>query len=154
MNLQARRISGSTFTAEDKLEVRFDSDNQLIESVVHTIGLVSGINVTHGGGAQPGEYLHYKAIERDADDNGVIDYSDVEMALVQESQGVSVIKVMCQIFTKENADNFNTECQEWAARRDLAFESNSAFTEEAPSPVFNFIETANINLAFTTDGFV
>jgi len=104
MNLQARRISGSAFSAEDKLEVTFNSDNQPMASVVHTIELVSGINVTHGGGGLVGDYLHYKSVSLDADADGIIDYSSIEMALAQEVKGASVIKVQCRAISMVDND--------------------------------------------------
>ena len=100
MNLQAKRLSGSTFSAEDILEVLLDTGNQEIISVVHTIELVSGVNVTHGGGGQPNEYLHYKSSERDANEDGIIDYSTSTMSVVQVEQGTSVIKVVAMIQTE------------------------------------------------------
>jgi hypothetical protein len=99
MNLQAKRLSGSTFSAEDILEVLTDTGNQEIISIVHTIELVSGVNVTHGGGGQPNDYLHYKASERDANEDGIIDYSTSTMSVVQVEQGTSVIKVVAMIRT-------------------------------------------------------
>jgi len=154
MNIQARRISGSSFSAEDKLEVTFSSDNQPMNSVIHTIELVSGVNVTHGGGGQPDEYLHYKAVERDADDDGIIDYSDVEMALVQETQGTSVIKVVCQAVTKAEADAFNTEVEAWNERREVADGLEEEFTEEPPTLEPTTLTTGEITLEWTEDTFV
>ncbi len=154
MNLQARRISGSSFSTEDKLEVTFSSDNQQMSSVVHTIELVSGVNVTHGGGGQPDEYLHYKAVEKEADDDGIIDYSDVEMALVQETQGTSVIKVVCQAVTKAEADAFNTEVEAWNERREVADGLEEEFTEEPPTLEPTTLTTGEITLEWTEDTFV
>jgi len=154
MNLQARRISGSSFSAEDKLEVTLNTDNQALTSAIHTIELVSGVNVTHGGGAQPDEYLHYKAVERDADDDGIIDYSDVEMALVQAEQGTSVIKVVCAVITKADADAFNTEVEAWAERKEVAEGLEEEFTEEAPTLEPTILKTGEITLEWTEDTFV
>jgi len=154
MNLQARRISGSAFSAEDKLEVTFNSDNQPMASVVHTIELVSGINVTHGGGGQPDEYLHYKAVEKDSDDDGIIDYSDIEMSLVQETQGTSVIKVVCQAITKANADAFNVEMQAYIERQEVAAGAEEEFTEVAPTLVPTVLKTGEITLEWSEDNFV
>jgi hypothetical protein len=154
MNLQARRISGSSFSAEDKLEVTFSSDNQPMASVVHTIELVSGSNVTHGGGGQPNEYLHYKATERDADSDGVIDYSDVEMALVQDTQGTSVIKVKCEAVTKAEGDAFNTEVKAWMERKEVAEGLEEEFTEELPTLEPTILTTGEITLEWSDDNFV
>ena len=154
MNLQARRISGSSFSAEDKLEITFASDNQPMSSVVHTIELVSGVNVTHGGGGQPDEYLHYKAVERDADADGIIDYSDIEMALVQETQGVSVIKVVCQAVTKAEADAFNVEVEAYIVRKEVAEGLEEEFTEEPPTLTPTILKTGEITLEWSEDTFV
>ena len=154
MNLQARRISGSSFSAEDKLEVTFASDNQPMSSVVHTIELVSGVNVTHGGGGQPDEYLHYKAVERDADADGIIDYSDIEMALVQETQGTSVIKVVCQAVTKAEADAFNVEAEAYNERKEVAEGLEEEFTEELPTLTPTILKTGEITLEWSDDTFV
>ena len=154
MNLQARRISGSSFSAEDKLEVTFSSDNQPMASVVHTIELVSGSNVTHGGGSQPNEYLHYKATERDADSDGVIDYSDVEMALVQDTQGTSVIKVKCEAVTKAEVDAFNTEVEAWNERKEVADGLEEEFVEELPILEPTILTTGEITLEWSDDNFV
>jgi len=104
MDLKARRISGSSFSAEDTLEVTFNSDSQDIAVMTHTIELISGVNVTHGGGGQPDEHLHYKSTGRDANDDGIIDYSDVEISLVQVEKGTSVIKVVCSVITQAEVD--------------------------------------------------
>jgi hypothetical protein len=153
MNITARRISGSAFTAEDKLEVTFNSDNQVMYSVVHTIELVSGSNVTHGGGGQPNEYLHYKAVERDADSDGIIDYSAIEIALVQESQGVSVIKVVCEAVTKESSDALKVEVEAYLERKKVALGLEKEFTEEAPILIPTVLKTGEITLEWTTDTF-
>jgi|TARA_B110000495_G_C22377587_1_gene244631 hypothetical protein len=99
MELKARRISGSPFSAEDRLDVTFDSDGEDMSLVIHTIEQISGVAVTHGGGAPADEYLHYKNLEADANADGIIDYSNVEMHLVQAEQGTSVIKVVCSAIT-------------------------------------------------------
>ena len=109
MELKARRISGNSFSAEDKLEVTFNSDSQDISLMLHTIELVSGVNVTHGGGAPADEYLHYKSTGRDANADGIIDYSDVEMTLEQVEKGTSVIKVVCGVITKAEVDAIDND---------------------------------------------
>jgi hypothetical protein len=165
MNLQARRISGSAFSAEDKLEITLNSDNQPMASVVHTIELVSGVNVTHGGGGLVGDYLHYKATERDADADGIIDYSDIEMALVQEDQGVSVIKVVAQVVNQADSETnqaagqaYSTEMEAWTKRKEVAAGLEEEFTEPKPtSPTYIepiILKTGEITLEWTTDSFV
>ena len=150
MNLQARKISGSTFTKEDKLEVVLNTDNQPMASVVHTIELVSGVNVTHGGGGQPDKYLHYKAVERDADADGIIDYSSVIMNLVQEEKGTSVIKVVCQVTTKADIDNYNAEYIAW---ENTPQDGTKLGTEPTPPSPTTF-KTGDITLEWNEDVFV
>jgi hypothetical protein len=165
MNLQARRTSGSSFSAEDKLEVTFNSDNKPINSVIHTIELISGVTVTHGGGAYPDEYLHYKATERDADNDGIIDYSDVEIALVQEEQGTSVIKVVAQVVTQADTDantiigqSYSDVREAWVERKEIAEGAEGEFNEEEPTmPMFiepTILKTGELTLEWSEDTFV
>jgi hypothetical protein len=153
MNIQARRVSGSAFSAEDKLEVTFNSDNQPMESVVHTIELVSGSNVTHGGGGNPDEYLHYKSVETDADDDGIIDYSNIEMALVQEEKGTSVIRVKCEGITKADAEEYIKPYRDWENEPESDTKSKSPPPE--PSPIEPLVfTTGEITLEWVEDTFV
>ena len=99
MELKARRISGTSFSAEDRLEITFDSDGEDISVMIHTIEQISGVAVTHGGGAPADEYLHYKNTATDANSDGIVDYSTVMMFLVQAEKGTSVIKVVCSTVT-------------------------------------------------------
>jgi hypothetical protein len=165
MNIQARKISGSAFSAEDKLEVTLGSDNQPMASVVHTIELVSGVNVTHGGGGLVGDYLHYKATERDADADGIIDYSDIEMTLVQEEQGVSVIKVVSQVMNQADSEANQaagqaqaTELKAWTERKEVAAGLEEEFTEPEPTaPTYiepTILKTGEITLEWSDDTFV
>jgi hypothetical protein len=162
MNLQAKMKSGSKFSDEDILEVVFNSDNIPVATVVHTIKVVSGPAVTHGGGGLAGDYLHYKSVERDADADGIIDYSEVEMRVVQESQGTSVIKVVCATISQADADDFNTAMSEFSARVEAAGVTeetpngtDGTFTEEAPTaPDSTILETGEITLEWSDDTFV
>ena len=70
-SLRAKQISGSKYTAEDEIQTRFQYDGDM-QSCVQYIELLSGVDVTHGGGTAADERLHYKALERDADENGFI----------------------------------------------------------------------------------
>lgn len=162
MEIQARRISGSTFSSEDKLEILFNSNGESIASVMYTIDLISGVNVTHGGGGQPNEYLHYKNADRDADSNGSIDYSSIEMALVQEGQGISAVKVAALVITEAAATanqtlahSFKTEMDSWYERRDVALALKESFTVEAPvEPQYTApvpLSTSEIELRWEND---
>jgi len=154
MNLKAKRISGSSFSAEDKLEVVFTSDNQPMSVVTHTIELISGVNVTHGGGGQAGEYLHYKSIEKDADADGIIDYSNITMDLTQNAQGVSVVKVVCQAVTKADSDAFQVGMVAYFERQEVALGLEEEFTEVAPTLTPTVLKTGEITLEWSEDTLV
>jgi len=161
VKLQAKRIEGSNFTAGDKLEVVLDSDNQILSIVSHTIEVVSGVNVTHGGGGAAGSYLHYKSSERDVNADGIIDYSNVLMSLVQESQGSSIIKVICSVTTKDQEDTFNVEITDYFQRatdagvtEELPNGTDGAFNEKPPAPTSTVLKTGDIILEWSEDTFV
>lgn len=154
MNIQARRISGSSFSAEDRLELVFDAENQSIHEVVHTVELISGVGVTHGGGSPAGEYLHYKSQDRDANSEGVIDYSKVEMHVTQVNEGISVIRAVCQVVTKTMADTFMTETEAYVERKKASSGLEEEFTEVAPTLESTVFKTGNITLEWTEDTFV
>lgn len=100
MNIQARRIKGDVFTSSDEVEVIFLGNYKELVNILYTVEVVSGGDVTHGGGASSGEYLHYKALERDADEDGDIDYGKCLIPVSQLEKGVSVIIVKGMYFTK------------------------------------------------------
>lgn len=110
--LTARRTEGGQFTPDDTLEVTFDYDGTLMYCV-HYLEIVSGAEVTHGGNAASSTPLHYKAIERDADGDGVIDYSTVTMRLVQTEKGTSVVKVCAKLITTEENNTYQTNLTNW-----------------------------------------
>jgi hypothetical protein len=114
MNLKARRDRASNTSKIDSLEVILDTDNNDMATVFHTIEVVSGVNVTHGGGAKAGQYLHYKSSETDADADGIIDYSNVIMELEQEKQGISVIRVHCEVVTMAQRIAYRDAVKAWS----------------------------------------
>lgn len=142
MILQARRIKGDKFTGEDKLEVILNTDNQELFSVLHTIELVSGEDVTHGGGGQAGEYLHYKDAERDANADGIVDYSTVDMLVSQTAKGTSIIKAACEVITLTDMTTFKQEMEAW--------------DNVSEQPVLNktVLKTGEIILEWAEDNFV
>ncbi len=111
-SLRAKQISGSKYTANDLIETRFQYDGDM-QSCVQYVELISGVDVTHGGGVSAAERLHYKAKERDADENGIIDYATTKMSVVQTQKGESVIKVVVEIITKPQHDAWQTEYRAW-----------------------------------------
>ena len=84
-NLKAKRIQGGRFTADDKIECKFAYTGEAW-TCLHYIEQIAGVDVTHGGGAAAGDKLHYKNQDRDADGDGIIDYSTTEMYVEQVSK--------------------------------------------------------------------
>jgi|13_taG_2_1085334.scaffolds.fasta_scaffold29490_2 hypothetical protein len=119
--ISAIRTQGGKFTSEDTLRVTLNTDGAL-DFCVHSLEVASGGEVTHGGGAPSSTTLHYKAIERDADGDGIIDYSTVDMHVVQAEKGTSVVKVCANYITKAEVDSYKTERDNWLA-------SNATVTE-------------------------
>lgn len=154
MKLQARRTQGSKFTQEDLLETVLDTNNTDMASVVHTVELVSGVDVTHGGGAEAGVFLHYKAVERDANSDGIIDYSHTMMWVRQEERGVSVIRIACEAVTKSDAEAYEAAMEDWVERQQAAHVDLVEFTEEAPVLNKTLLSTGDITLEWLEDTFV
>ncbi len=154
MNLRTRRIKGSEFTAEDTLEVIFDAEGEAISIVVHSIELVSGEVTTHGGGALPGTYLHYKSIENDANAEGDIDYSTTNITVAQEAKGTSVVRVVCSVTTKAQADILKIANIEWSARMMAASDADEEFSEAPPTLEPTTLTTGEITLEWSDDNFV
>jgi len=143
-SLQARRILGDQFTADDTLEVKFNHDEDM-DSVVYTLVKVSGQDVTHGGGGAVGVYLHYKNHNTDADDDGIIDYSvPANMVVEQQAKGTTVIKVKAETITKSDADTFATDYQAWLDDDSL----------DEPTLTKTYYETGEITLTWNDDTFV
>ena len=142
---------GSAYSAGDTLEVKFDADSNTIHSVGHSIEHVSGPVVTHGGGGAAGTYLHYKSHERDTETDGRIDYSDVNLEVVQLTKGTSVIKVIVQITTQDAVDTYATDLAAWEVRRNAG---GPNFTEVAPVLVYDNLKTGNVTLEWADDTFV
>ena len=161
MELQVRKIKGSRFTKEEILEVIINSDNQSLDSVLHTIELVSGVGVTHGGGGQPSEYLHYKAVERDVDGDGIIDSSNIKMHVEQKEQGTSIIRVSCKVVTVADKKSFE---EARSAYSDAAIEAgvtyehpngpDGTFIEKPPTLETTILKTGELTLEWSSDTFV
>ena len=110
--LTAVRTQGGQFTSDDTLRVTLDNDGSL-DFCVHNLEVVSGVEVTHGGGAPSSTTLHYKAVERDADGDGIIDYSSSKMTVAQTEKGTSVIKVCADVILKKDYDVYITAYEKW-----------------------------------------
>lgn len=150
MNLQARRKTGGKYSAEDVLEVVFNNDNVAMYNVVHTVNVVSGVEVTHGGGAPSGEHLHYKSHQTDANADGIIDYSSVDMRLEQVEKGVSTITVSILYTEKAPVDEWEAQMAEIKARE----EAEGVSIETPPFPEPKSLTTGEITLEWTDDTFV
>lgn len=153
--MQVRRVSGSMFTSEDTLEVRMVDSEGPLEILTHTIDIISGPNITHGGGGQPGEYLHYKSLERDADGDGNIDYSLCEIPVKQESKGDSVIIVTGKYCTKAEIEAHEAALSAWQTKMQELTElaEVEALEKELPVFEFSFVSTSEVTLSWGDDDF-
>lgn len=148
MNLQARQIEGGLNSAVDRLEVILDYNQALINGgITHSIEMVSGPAVTHGGGGKPGETLHYKSYESD---NDVIDYSSIEMEVVQSEKGVSVIKVVAVYTLQSDMDDFEIALNNWLNEP----ESDTKDPEAPLPPLPRTVKTGDITLTYQDSTFV
>jgi hypothetical protein len=111
-DLKAKLIRGDRFSAEDTLEIKFTYTGAA-QSCDQYLELVSGVSVTHGGGVSASTRLHYKSVERDADGDGIIDYSSSKMTVAQTEKGTSVIKVCADVILKKDYDAYITAYEKW-----------------------------------------
>lgn len=150
MNVQARKISGSQNSNTDTLEVQLAYDlSEVYGAISHSVELVSGVSVTHGGGAISGEYLHYKSAE-DVNSEGVVDYSSVNMEIVQVERGDSVIKVLVSYLLQSEIDSHTVAYEAWVNEP----ESDNKEKHGPNYPVPTVIETGEITLSYQEDVFV
>jgi len=162
MSLKARRIVGGNYSSEDTLEIQHTYTGAAKE-VVHHIEVISGVAVTHGGGASADTKLHYKSVARDADGDGIIDYSAVTIHVVQAEKGTSVIKVVSSTVLKTDHDAWVTADTAWVDEY-ITLVSNEDGTEafvteegapDRPSyPRATVEKTGEITLVWTDDTFV
>ncbi len=118
MKLEARKKGGDRTNPRNIIDTRitFDADEQLEAGdykVVHSIECASGPEVTHGGGATAGRFLHYKSIETDADSDGDIDYSNTTIHTLMSEQGASGIKVVAKVTELSKLEDFNKTVRDW-----------------------------------------
>ena len=161
-SLRAKQISGSKYTAGDEIETRFQYDGDM-QSCVQYIELLSGVDVTHGGGTAADERLHYKALERDADENGIIDYTTTKMRVVQAQKGESVIKVVFEIVTKPQHDTWVTEYTAWEdeyvtqvtlENGDVDYQVDAGAPDRPDYPSLSVYKSGEIVLEWRDDTFV
>ncbi len=132
MVLQARKKGGDKIDARNLIETRivFTEGEQLDKgefTVTHTIEVVSGVPVTHGGGAEAGTFLHYKSVETDTDSDGDIDYSETTIHTTMHSEGECEIKVVAKVVVESE---LVTMQQEWAAWNELMLAEANRLNEE------------------------
>ena len=96
MILQAKRNKGDSFTSEDELQVQFiDVDLSVGAFPIYSIEVVSGVAVTHGGGALAGDFLNY------SEDTSIV--PTLTMKVEQVAKGTSIIKVVVR-YSDDAAD--------------------------------------------------
>ena len=118
MKLQAKKLGGDATNSRNIIETRivFEENEQLEKgaySVVHTIEHVKGSTVTHGGGAEAGQYLHYKSNETDVDEDGDIDYSSTTLHTEMQYYGLSEIKAVAKVTDLSKLAAFQKEWADW-----------------------------------------
>lgn len=158
-NLKAKRILGGQFTADDTLEIQLTTATS-VHSCVQHIEVVSGVDVTHGGGAASGTQLHYKAEERDADGDGVIDYSSSEMTIVQVEKGTSVVKVVANIILLSEHNAFQTTYDTWITDNttgefpNIVLNDGSSWDDIPTYPATTELKSGELTLTWGDDSFV
>ena len=157
MILKARRTKGDSFTKNDELQATItEIDFSTVSAILHSIELISGVGVTHGGGAQSGEFLHYKSVERDANSDGVVDYSNTIMQVVQDKVDVSIVKVIAKYLTEAAIEKYTVDKDDY----DVAYYAttdSSTLTDYSPPSLEDYyvtVKTGEINLEWTEDIFV
>ena len=164
ITFKAKRIDGNQFTNEDLMETQFtylEEVGKMYECII-TIEQVSGVEVTHGGGADAGSYLHYKIVEEDGDEDGYIDYSTMKVHVRQEEKGDSVIKVVARYITLAEQTKYLTDYNAWsdAYVTNTVLKSGEIEMEiasgapAAPTRGYSVIKTGEIALKWADDTFV
>ena len=155
MNITARKISGSLYTPEDILEIKFDGDSKTLEHMYYSLEVVSGPSVTHGGGGLAGDYLHYQSYDN-LDKDGDFDYSTCEMVVSQMVKGVSTIKIKGKYLTKLQRLAYIAAFEAWEDKAYAVVSSEAIDLSNQPN-VDDYtvvIETGNIILDWSDDVFV
>ncbi len=157
MSLKARLIRGDKYSAEDVVECQLTISGAA-HSCVHHVEIVSGATVTHGGGAPAATPLHYKAVERDADSDGVIDYSSSEMKILQSEKGTTVVKIVADVLLKADYDAWKTSYDAWIDEHTEVVEGERMQKIGSPNqpayPSTTTYKSGNITLEWADDTFV
>jgi hypothetical protein len=148
MNLKVKRITGGIFTEADRLEIVLDSEGNDMVQVLHKVEVVSGIDVTHGGGADAETWLHYKENQEE----GFIDYSNVQMDVSQVAKGASVIKVQMEGFTISRWNDYLSDVETYNNQPYVGEEDS--LEEPIVDDYKTTLETGSITLEWLDDEFV
>jgi hypothetical protein len=163
ITLQAKRLRGDQFTADDLLESKFVyADVGTMYETITTIEVVSGVEVTHGGGADAGSYLHYKSVEDHGDSDGYIDYTTQNVQVTQSEKGDSVIKIVIKYISVTAHDAWLSDSKAWSD----AYETVTVLEDgtrqldvadgapPAPARAYTTIKSGEIALKWADDTFV
>lgn len=153
MELKAKKINGSRFTNEDLLKVVLNVNNDNVHLAFFTIQHVSGASVKHGGGAEAMEYLNYLPSEEIAPNTNEI---EIEMSLIQQEEGESIIKVLAKVVLKSTYDTWHQQWVDWDAGLQQA-DNTDEYREANPEPLLGndgILSTNNIVLEWLQDNYV
>jgi|8_EtaG_2_1085327.scaffolds.fasta_scaffold04044_3 hypothetical protein len=161
--LTAKRLWGDQFTSEDLIESKFEySDLGKLEQCITTIELVSGVTVTHGGGASAGDNLHYKDVGVHGDSDGYIDYTTQNIQVKQTEKGDSVIRIVLSYLTVTDHNKYLADYKTWSD----AYQTTEVYADgeevtstaegspAAPTWSFTSIKSGEISLKYADDPFV
>ena len=153
LTVKAKRIQGDQFTAVDKLQIELSGESNINSyigqgSAVFSIDHISGPVVTHGGGSAANTFLNYLPPEA----NGVI-ANTYTMSIAQETQGNSVIKVVCEYCSNADVTQFEADLEQFSTDVANAYAANTAMPD-APSITKHRIKTGEITLSWSDDSWV
>ena len=115
--IQIRKAIGNFAENVRQIDVKLDFDDTLsesgIKSVLHTISSDRDSDITHGGGATPGQWLHYKSTDVDADSDGDIDYSLTRIYCELSDYGDFRVQVKAKITYDEIESTESVDSDSW-----------------------------------------
>lgn len=162
MSLKAKLTSGNSYTNRDTIETQltYSGDANIM---LMSLEVISGPDVTHGGGALASESLHYKSVDRDAVD-GVIDYRTCNLFVVQSAKGTSVIKIVASLLLQADVDDWQALDDAWSDAYETVYldnQGNTAYVEIADGapdrPIFpgpTIHKSGELTLEWADDSFV
>tara|TARA_R110000744_G_scaffold100414_3_gene193702 strand:+ start:1234 stop:1731 length:498 start_codon:yes stop_codon:yes gene_type:complete len=163
ITLQVKRLHGDQFTTDDLLETKFVyTDVGTMYESLTTVEVISGVDVTHGGGAESDSYLHYKSVEDDADADGYIDYSTQIVQVAQVEKGDSVIKVAIKYVSVADHNTWVSDMSTWSDAYEtvtvLADGTQERDTADGapsqPTRAYTVIKSGEVALKWADDTFV